>query len=720
MKRFTNFFSVALSAAFVFISLGAPLSALEPNDGFPVDASKTYALTTPKGLFSPSAFTVAAWVDTDAPTVSQGILNIGLPSKFFTFYIYDNAVRMLVQSGSEANAYSFALAPAPEKNVWTHYCGSYDGKTIRVYRDGKLVQEKKMATRLANDAFDGQTLQIGAVQPEIDRPFTGRLNDVAIWNRVLDAREVGELFSQGAEMIDKGRVALWNASSVASNGDELSSGALVAKKYSFVPLLNRKDVGYRGIWYYNQKLDNEYVYKYSGGMGTYPANHYPFSVYRPEVDKTFFCYGGFDPDERTLWHEVGVYDHKTNKVSRPTVLVDKKTDDAHDNPVMSMNDEGYIFVFSTSHGTGRPSFIHKSVRPYDVSEFELLNPTKLVDGAPVPMTNFSYVQMWNVPERGFFSFFTTYDKRLVADVDPNSRAARLLAFMTSPDGKEWSAWKPLAAIEIGHYQNACVRYDREKKAADGKPSVKMGTSFNYHPAEAKRGRGTGLNWRTNLYYIESNDLGETWQTVDGQKIETPLLKSDNPALVRNYEDENLNVYVTDLSYDPQGRPIIAYVTSKGFESGPEMGPRYFCVARWLGDKWDFSTICQVDNNYEYAMFYPEEAQDGVWRLVGSFEDGPQAYNTGGEISQWISRDFGKTWSREIQLTEKSALNQCFPRRTIDANSDFYAFWAEGNGREKSISTLKFSTKDGKVFALPREMKEDWETPTLLSTPSPIP
>ena len=56
--------------------------------------------------------------------------------------------------------------------------------------------------------------------------------------------------------------------------------------------LNQKDTGYRGIWYYNQPSGDEYVYKYSGGLGTYCAKHRPFAVYRPEVDKTFFCYGG--------------------------------------------------------------------------------------------------------------------------------------------------------------------------------------------------------------------------------------------------------------------------------------------------------------------------------------------------------------------------------------------------------------------------------------------
>lgn len=79
--------------------------------------------------------------------------------------------------------------------------------------------------------------------------------------------------------------------------------------------LNRKADGYRGIWYMNQPSGDEYVYKYSGGLGTYCAKHNPFAVYCPEVDKTFFCYGGAKPDnDRRLLHMVSYFDHKTKNV----------------------------------------------------------------------------------------------------------------------------------------------------------------------------------------------------------------------------------------------------------------------------------------------------------------------------------------------------------------------------------------------------------------------
>ncbi|MEO1972630.1 MAG: hypothetical protein ABGX07_13795, partial [Pirellulaceae bacterium] len=43
--------------------------------------------------------------------------------------------------------------------------------------------------------------------------------------------------------------------------------------------LNTKADGYRGIWYMNQPSNDEYVYKYSGGLGTYCAKHKPFAIY---------------------------------------------------------------------------------------------------------------------------------------------------------------------------------------------------------------------------------------------------------------------------------------------------------------------------------------------------------------------------------------------------------------------------------------------------------
>ena len=85
--------------------------------------------------------------------------------------------------------------------------------------------------------------------------------------------------------------------------------------------MNQKDTGYRGIWYMNQPSGDEYVYKYSGGLGTYCAKHQPFAVYCEKAGKTFFCYGGTTKDSnRQLLHMVSYFDHKTRTVPGPTIL----------------------------------------------------------------------------------------------------------------------------------------------------------------------------------------------------------------------------------------------------------------------------------------------------------------------------------------------------------------------------------------------------------------
>ncbi len=444
---------------------------------------------------------------------------------------------------------------------------------------------------------------------------------------------------------------------------------------------NKPGSGYRGIWYMNQKSNDEYVYKYSGGLGTYCAKHKPFAVYCKQVDKTFFCYGGTTTESnRRLMHMVSYFDHKTKQVPRPTILLDKQTEDAHDNPVISVDDSGHVWIFSTSHGTSRPSFIHRSAKPYDVSKFERVPATREVDGKRQPITNFSYMQAWHTGESGFVCFFTRY----------NYPAARTICCMTSPDGVTWSAWQRLAAIGKGHYQ----------VSAAGK--TRAGSAFNYHPVPK------GLNWRTNLYYVETTDFGKTWQNVVGKPLKLPLTDVENPALVQDYESQGLNVYMKDIRYDADDRPVILYLTSKGYQSGPRNDPRTWRTARWTGSEWELRSITTSDNNYDMGSL--ELNANGSWSVVAPTETGPQPYNPGGEIARWVSRDRGATWNKTRTLTSNSPRNHTYVRRPVDAHPDFTGFWADGHGRKPSESNLYFCDAAGNVYLLPRTMDGEFATP----------
>lgn len=432
---------------------------------------------------------------------------------------------------------------------------------------------------------------------------------------------------------------------------------------------NVKADGYRGIWYFNQPSNDEYRYKYSGGLGTYCAKHIPLAYYAEEADRTFFCYGGIPKGENRLLHMISCYDHRTGMVPRPTVLLDKGTDDAHDNPTIMLDDEGHVWIFSSSHGTARPAYIYRSCEPYSVDAFEL-----------VREINFSYPQPWYLPEYGFLFLHTKYVE-----------GRRTLRWTTSPDGRRWEEAHRLAEIENGHYQ---VSWRHENK---------VGTAFNEHPSPQ------GLNHRTNLYYLETADFGETWRNVQGETVDVPLREIENRARVHDYQSEGLLVYLKDLNFDARGNPIVLFVTSRGYESGPKNGPRTWTTAHWNGGEWEINGTIESDSNYDTGCLHVEG--DGTWRIIGPTERGPQPYNPGGEMAVWVSADQGATWIKKRHLTEGSPFNHTYARRPVNAHPDFYAFWADGHARQPSASRLYFCDRSGEhARRLPPAMEGEWASP----------
>ncbi len=442
------------------------------------------------------------------------------------------------------------------------------------------------------------------------------------------------------------------------------------------------DDGYRGIWYYNQPTQDEYKFKYSGGFATYPQQHAPIAIYAKEVDKTFFVYGGTTArratDKQELLHLISYFDHRTGQVPRPRVLLNKHTEDAHDNPTLQIDDRGYLWIFSSSHGTSRPSFIHRSTKPWAIEEFD-----------QVRVTNFSYTQPWHVPGEGFLFLHTRYGGGKSLGLN----AVRCLFWMTSRDGREWAEPQMLAGIELGDYQ---VSWRQGKRVA---------TAFDFHPAPV------GLNARANIYYLESADLGKTWRTAGGQTVQPPLSATNNPALAYDTRAEGLLAYLKDVNFDRAGHPVILFLTSKGFEPGPENGPRQWQTLRWTGAEWIRRPFTTSGNNYDHGSLYVEP--DGTWRVIAPTELGAQPYNPGGDMVMWTSHDEGLTWKNVKQLTRDTKRNHTYARRPLNAHPSFYALWADGNGREPSESSIYFTNQRGDhVWRLPSKMTTEFASPEV--------
>jgi hypothetical protein len=191
-----------------------------------------------------------------------------------------------------------------------------------------------------------------------------------------------------------------------------------------------------------------------------------------------------------------------------------------------------------------------------------------------------------------------------------------------------------------------------------------------------------------------------------------LVDVDNPARVIDYASQGLNVYLKDMDFDADGRPVLLYVTSLGHQPGPPNDPRHFRIVRWDGAAWRTAEVCRTDHNYDMGSIY----LDGdAWRVWVPSAPGPQAYHGGGEMVVWESKDVGASWSIALRVTSDSPRNHNYARRPVHAKDPFYCFWADGDPTKLSISHLYFADSSGEhVRELPFDMDSEWATPTLAS------
>ena len=443
--------------------------------------------------------------------------------------------------------------------------------------------------------------------------------------------------------------------------------------------------GYMGIWF---ELGQKSTYgdKYSGGLGTYTVNHSPLAIYSPVANKTFFTYGGTSgPLDRRLLIMVAEYDHATHTVTKPTLVMDKTpVNDPHDNACISLDNDGYIWVFVSGRNTARKGFTYRSAEPYSTDGFFRVSPEA--------GESYTYPQVWHDPVKGFIHLLTRYNG-----------SQRELFFRTSPDGITWSEVKPYAQIQ-GHYQVS---------ARNGNV---IGTFFNRHP-------GGNVDERTDLYYMQTADFGQTWTNGAGVALTLPLTTAANPARVVDYASQDLLMYGMDLAFDEAGHPVLLYLTSRNHQPGPAGEPRTVHTARWTGSEWvirDFppsaTPVSTVTHNYAAGSIW---ITGGTWKVIaptGSQEALRTSYpnrfwGAGGEVELWTSTDQGLTWNKDRAVTENSPRNHDYIRKVLNGKGRFVTYWGDGDPAAFSESHLYFGNADGTRY---------WELPYNMTTPTAKP
>jgi len=174
-------------------------------------------IVLPNSVFSPSAFTVAAWCNVSTTGAENSIFeftdtNSGNNQSIVLLSAGNasNSSRFLIRN-TTSNEYSYAPSGTPATG-WNHYCLTFDGSTAKSYINGIEVDSASFS--ITNTIASTSEVLLGL--SATDRFLNGKIDQVRIFNKAISGTNVATLAAETY------------ASSTKSTTDIFSDGSGVA------------------------------------------------------------------------------------------------------------------------------------------------------------------------------------------------------------------------------------------------------------------------------------------------------------------------------------------------------------------------------------------------------------------------------------------------------------------------------------------------------------
>jgi len=356
------------------------------------------------------------------------------------------------------------------------------------------------------------------------------------------------------------------------------------------------------------------------------------AVYAPLPDKTFFVFGNAENAPT-----ISFYDHKAKHLGHAVRLGSNSNMDAHKNPHILLDEQGFIYVFYGSHCS--PTYLCKSARPYDISTWSQMG---------VVVERSSYPQPWQL-ESG----------KIIVLYRGGSTHDATESYSTSTDGG--ISWSTPVDIVATPPKNGCY-------------AVSIAETGQYPRRVHMAWSVTRGDWwqRYHVLYAYSENGGSTWKKSDGSVYRLPIAEQDSEMIFQS-EVPDRGVWLKDIQLDPQGNPYILFIDGHTVT--------YECVwkvAKYLEGSWSIASIATSDHMYDAGALVIHAEND---IRVYAPTTASQPYQDGGEIEEWHSTDGGNTWTNTRHITSGSKYSHNHVKTVFNhQRGDFRVFWNYGDAR----------------------------------------
>ncbi|WP_436934691.1 LamG domain-containing protein [Halovenus marina] len=171
---------------------GAVTDAGVIDNAIRLDQNDTWA-DTPTLSFE-NEVSVAGWVNTEDTGSTHQIIQAAIGEQaIVSLYLFGAQPTWWL--AIEEGDWRLARNPTIPTGEWVHLAGTYDGETLRLYIDGQLAATQSVPY----DILQPAPARVGAdLRPQYDgdSEFDGRIDDMWVFDRALDANEIEYLSDQ--------------------------------------------------------------------------------------------------------------------------------------------------------------------------------------------------------------------------------------------------------------------------------------------------------------------------------------------------------------------------------------------------------------------------------------------------------------------------------------------------------------------------------------------
>lgn len=188
------------------------------------------------------SLTLQAWV---APNSGNGTQIMFSKLGMYELAIVNNAFNFLV--GTDTLSSTKSVSDYLAASAYMHLSAVYTGDSLFLYVDGKLSNKRKSTLQLYNDSTQ---IQLGSA-------YSGAIDEIRVWNRVLDSLEIKSDYNKYITGGEKGLIAYWNFNYATTNefydlsykGSKYNEhhGQLNGAVLSSTKIPSNEQLGYKGV-----------------------------------------------------------------------------------------------------------------------------------------------------------------------------------------------------------------------------------------------------------------------------------------------------------------------------------------------------------------------------------------------------------------------------------------------------------------------------------------